>query len=248
MTALSPRKGSAPGQHLVEDDADRVEVGALVDGLALGLFGRQVLGRAQNGAGLGHLRVVGLGDAEVGDLHRAGGVDQDVLRLDVAVHDVRAVGHLHRGKQLEGYAHRLARGVATLAADVVLERLALDVLHDDVVGAVDRAPVVDVDDVGVVDAGRGLGFAAEALDELLVAGVALEQHLDRDAAAQRARLRRGRRRPCRRRPAGAARGNGRRSPVLVRMRRSRAPRRHVTTLPRRLLPALTAGWAAPGRP
>ena len=70
------------------------------------------------------------------------------------------------GQQLEGDAHRLARVVAALAADVVLERLALDVLHDDVVGAVDRAPVVDVDDVGVVDAGGGLGLAAEALDEL----------------------------------------------------------------------------------
>ena len=68
---------------------------------------------------------------------------------------------------------------------MVLEGLALDVLHDDVVRAVDRTPVVDVDDVGVVDAGRGLGLAPEALDELAVAGVAVEQHLDGDTPAER---------------------------------------------------------------
>ena len=44
-----------PGQHLVEDDSDRVEVGALVDRCAPGLLGREVLRRPDDRARLGHL-------------------------------------------------------------------------------------------------------------------------------------------------------------------------------------------------
>ena len=46
------------------------------------------------------------------------------------------------------------------------------VLHRDVVGAVDLAAVEDGDDVGVLEAGRRLGLAAEALDEFAVLGEA----------------------------------------------------------------------------
>ena len=41
-------------------------------------------------------------------------------------------------------------------------------------------PVVDADDVGVVEVGRGLRLAAEPLDEAGVSGVLGEQHLHRD--------------------------------------------------------------------
>ena len=81
-------------------------------------------------------------------------------------------------------AHRLVAAEAAAAADEVLERLALHVLHDDVVRAVDLAPVVDADEVLLVEAGRRLGLAAEALDEGRVVEVALEQHLERDVPAE----------------------------------------------------------------
>ena len=56
------------------------------------------------------------------------------------------------------------------------------VLHRDVVGAVELAAVVDADDVRVLKAGRRLGLAAEALDELVVLGEALVQQLQRHPA------------------------------------------------------------------
>jgi hypothetical protein len=64
-----------PGHHLVEDDAEGVDIGAGVDHVALGLLGREVGGRAHDRAGLGETlgRVAGPGDAEVGDLDLAGG-------------------------------------------------------------------------------------------------------------------------------------------------------------------------------
>ena len=82
------------GEHQVADDAERIDVAAAV-GLALAerLLGRHVRRRADRDARDRELRVA-LGrarDAEVGD-HRAPAlaIDQNVLRLDVAVHDAVA--------------------------------------------------------------------------------------------------------------------------------------------------------------
>ena len=58
------------------------------------------------------------------------------------------------------------------------------VLHRDVVGAVDVAAVEDGDYVGVLEARRRLGLAAEALDELAVLGEARVQDLERNSALQ----------------------------------------------------------------
>ena len=87
-TGVSPREGDLAGEHLVEHDAERVEVGLPGDGLPERLLGGDVVGRAEHAPGdrqafLGERA----GDAEVGDLGAAFLADQDVLRLDVAVHD-----------------------------------------------------------------------------------------------------------------------------------------------------------------
>ena len=68
--------------------------------------------------------------------------------------------------------------------DQVLERGALDVLHRDPVAPVGLAAVVDADHVRVLEPGRGLRLAAEALDELRVLGEALVQELERDPAVE----------------------------------------------------------------
>ena len=57
---------------------------------------------------------------------------------------------------------------------------AVDVLHDDEVGAVVLAPVEHGDDVGVGQVGGGLGLPAEPLDEGLVDGELGEEHLEGD--------------------------------------------------------------------
>ena len=81
------------GQHLVEDDPERVDVGARVGALPHRLLGRDVVGRAEHAPGGGDARLLELaGDPEVGDLGPPVGVDQDVLRLDVAVDHAARVG------------------------------------------------------------------------------------------------------------------------------------------------------------
>src|SRR6202042_1144145 len=88
--AVAAERGSA-GQQGVEDRAQAVDVAGGGDGAtaAGSLLGGHVRGRAKDGAGLGDLDVSLdlLGQAEVGDVWAALGVDQDVGWLEVAVED-----------------------------------------------------------------------------------------------------------------------------------------------------------------
>ena len=119
-------------------------------------------------------------DAEVGDLDVARAREQDVARLHVAVHDTGAVRERERGADLGRDLGRLVRIERALAADEVAQGATFDVLHHDEVRAGFLAPVVDADDVGVVEVRRGLCFAAEPFDERGFARVFREQGLQRD--------------------------------------------------------------------
>ena len=172
------------GQELVEDDSERVEVGARIDLASLGLLGREVLRRPDDRARLGHLARAGAGDPEVRHLHAALAVDEDVVRLDVAVHDPVPVREAQRREDLARVLDRDVDRRGAAADDQLLERAAVEELHRDVVGVLGLAAVVDRDDVRVVERGGVLRLAAEALDELVVVPVAAVEDLDRDAAAE----------------------------------------------------------------
>ena len=80
-------------EHVEHGRAQRPDVGRGVATLTGGHLGRQVGRRAGDQPGLGQGRVGrDVRDAEVGDLHPPAPVDQDVGRLDVAVHDPGLVG------------------------------------------------------------------------------------------------------------------------------------------------------------
>ncbi len=152
---------------------------------ALGLLGREVRGGAHHRAGARE-RVARLrtGDAEVGDLHLTLWRDQHVAGLHVAVHDAVRVRERQRVGDLGRDAHRVRRGETFVRLQDLAQRLAGDVLHHDEGGVVLLAPVVDRDDVRVVESGRGLRLASEAFD---VGGVRRElgkEHLHRDAPVE----------------------------------------------------------------
>ena len=114
-----------------EDAAEREHVGARVDVLlAARLLGRHVPGRADRDAGR---RELGLGaprDAEVDDLHAAHVAldEQDVPRLEVAVHDAVRVRLCERRGDRRHHEDRVLdrerRG-----GEAVRQRLAVDPLH-----------------------------------------------------------------------------------------------------------------------
>ena len=89
-----------------------------------------------------------LGQAEVGDVRVAVGVEQDVGRLEVAVQDAALVGVVDRpgdGRQQAAAASRAGRRARPDASG---QAAALDQLHAEVVLALVLADLVDRDDVG----------------------------------------------------------------------------------------------------
>ena len=88
------------------------------------------------------------------------------------------------GEDLPGVVDRDGDRRLPAGDDQLLERRPVQVLHGDVVGALSLAAVVDRHDVRVREPGGVLRLAPEALDELLVAGMPLVEHLDRDPPAE----------------------------------------------------------------
>ena len=188
--------GRLAGQQLVEQGAERVDVGAGVDVLAPRLLRRHVRGRAHDvsdrgrgraGPGVGLLDLVVadlalaaagqvLGQAPVDDHGLAEVADHHVGRLDVAVDDALAVrvgdrlGHREHVRQ-EG--HALVE--AALLLDELLERPPRDQLHRVVrIARRPAAGLVHRDDARVLQPGGDERLAHEpglgrrrALQELL---------------------------------------------------------------------------------
>ncbi len=171
----------AAGRDVGEQDAERVEVRALARRIAaqhlwceVGLGADHMAGAGQRGG------TVGLGDAEVGQPRMPLGVDQDVVRLDIAVKDSRRVDVAKRGEELGGERRRVDR---LAARDPLGERAAIDVLHHQI-GALAGVEVVDADEVRVLKARRQGGLAPEAAQELAIAGDRVGEDLDRDLSVE----------------------------------------------------------------
>ena len=95
-----------------------------------------------------------LRDAEVENLDAALFRDEQVLRLDVAVHDPALVCGRETLSDLPRAVERLARRQPPVVHRLP-QRLALQQLGDEIGGALERADVVDCEDVGVREAGDG---------------------------------------------------------------------------------------------
>ena len=180
-----PHERRLAAEHLVEDAAERVDVGARADlALAHRLLGAHVVRRAERHARLGHAGAARLAggerDAEVG--HEGGAVvEQDVLGLDVAVDDVVPVRVVQGGGHLARDPHRVGHRQLLLPVHPVADGLAFDVRHDVEEEAVGLAAVEERQDVRVLEVGGGGDLAQEPLgaDDR---GQLRPEHLDRHLA------------------------------------------------------------------
>jgi len=187
-------EGMLTGEHLVEDDAEREDVGASVGRLAAEHFGGHVDGRAGHdapfGESLGGCRGPGgigagkaAGDSEVEQLDLAGSGEHDVFRLDIAVENAFGMRGAQSVDALEGDGEEAIEGHR--GAKLFAQGGAGDKLHDeqDVVLLFDH--VVDGGDVGVTEGRGALAFAEEEAAILGGILVAREHALDSDGALQR---------------------------------------------------------------
>ena len=104
-----------------------------------------------------------LGQAEVGDPRLIGGVDEHVLRLQVAMQSATLMGEVDRlGDDLDVARRALRRQRPVLHEGS--EVAARHVVHREVMLAAMLADLVDGDDVGVLQVGGGFGLAQKSFD------------------------------------------------------------------------------------
>ncbi len=118
-------EGRTSREHLVGDDAEGVDVRAMIGGgIGGGLLRRHVRrspdGHAGRGAASLRRRPFRARHAEVRD-QRVAAREQDVLRLDVAVHESLLVRVPERVAHLDEEAEGLLRGEPSLPADLLAE-------------------------------------------------------------------------------------------------------------------------------
>ena len=164
--------GEAAGEHLVEQDAERVGVAGGGDGAAEDLFGAGVFGgegeEAFAGEAAGFEGVIAgdeAGGAEVEEMGDAVFADEDVVGLEVAMDDEVLVGELDGGADGEEEAEFFLEG-EVMGSTIFVDADAVDVIHDEEKDAVVAdAAVEEAGDVGVVEGGEDLALLAEALEE-----------------------------------------------------------------------------------
>jgi hypothetical protein len=194
---LFVREGRLAREQLVENHPKGVDVRPGVEGLALYLLWRDVLGRAEEDT---RLRVVVgvagggrhvLGQTEVEDLRGlfAPSVDEHhVARLDVPMHHAQTVRLAKRAAHLLGHVHGTIRGHRALLGEDLLEGLALEQLHRDEEESILGLSVVeDPNGVGVGELGRRGRLEEKAPAELGVARFVApgREHLECDQPTQR---------------------------------------------------------------
>ncbi len=164
-----------PGEDLVEDQAERVDVAARRDLSTGELFRRHVgrRARAERFAG-------GAGQAEVGQTDFAGAVEHHVGRLEIAVDHAALVRGGEPGADL---TRDLERAILRKAADAPQQRreiFAVDVLHRQEGAAVELVDVIDAADVRVRHLPRHAHFGVELRQPRRIAIDVRGKELQRD--------------------------------------------------------------------
>src|SRR5262249_44135553 len=153
-------------------------------GPASSLFGRHVRRRAEDGARRGGVaRAEHLDEPEIGDVRLPFVVEQDVRRLQVAMDDSLLMEMFHRPSNLCDNSYRFL--YLDFSPAIFFGQAGPgDVLHDEVMLAVDRAGFMNSYDVGMVQAGHGSRLGRETLDLMRRGQVARQDHLDSHGAIE----------------------------------------------------------------
>src|SRR5439155_9502007 len=112
----------------------------------------------------------------------------DVGRLEVAVDNALGVQQPHHLRDQPHQLDRLHRRPRPVRPDQMVEGRTLNERHGEEMYATDLIDVVDLAEVGMIDAGGQTGLAAEAFEDRLPITWLEVRHLERDLAAELAIL------------------------------------------------------------
>ena len=184
-------------EHLVEDRAEGEDVAARVGRPSTHLLRRHIAERSQHDSRLRARRggrqvrllsraLLGmrqLGQPEVEDLDAAISGDEEVLGLQIPMHDPLFVRRGQPVSHLERVIDGLPRWKPA-ARQRGSQRLAFQQLADYVGRAVVRADVVDRGDAGVIEPPGRPGLLLEAVQPVGIVGKRGGKHLDRDVPVE----------------------------------------------------------------
>ena len=177
-----------PGHHVVHRGAQRIDVGPAVRRRrAADEFRRRVVGRAVQFLLLagGGFALEHEGEAQVGHLHGAVLVDEQVVGFDVEVDEAGLLPRVVEGLcHVQADRHHVLRLQRAAAFDPVAHGIAVDELHRDEGGAPVLTGLVHLHDAGVLELRGGLRLLFETHDVLRVVRHMAGQHLDGDHAPQ----------------------------------------------------------------
>ena len=171
------------GDHLIERNTERIDVGTGIRISATDLLRRTVMDRSHRIGtdGVGGCRA---GDPEVRHLHLAVCRDNDILRLHVAVYDPLRVCSRKAHTYLDRDACCLPNGKLSLFRNIILEGDSLDQLHYYIIIARILPHVKNIDDIGVCQTGRSLRLSPELGNERPILPELRLHDLDRDETIQ----------------------------------------------------------------
>ena len=159
-------------QQFIQHGPQRKNVGPVIHFFSRDLLGRHVIGRPHHHARLGHGGGRYTGDPEVHDVRFALGVDQNVARLDVPVHDAFPVGVIERIGDGRKNAVDFLQSERPPRSQDVLQALSVDVLHGDEGQSLIHPHLIDGHNVGMGQVpGRARLPQKPPLGMLLLAGM-----------------------------------------------------------------------------
>lgn len=180
------REGELSCGELVEGDTEGVDIDAVVNLGAFGLFGGKVSGCTEEDTffGLPFGVVEKFGDAEVkdfGDGLSFAVFDEDVGGFEVAVDDALAVGVVDDFKDWEKQGFEVGESEASaMLFGVGREVESINPIHDDAEDALLIDQVETTDKMGMTQSELELGFAMKASAFFGGLTVFLEENFDRD--------------------------------------------------------------------
>ena len=179
------RERKRSGEHFVEHDAQRVDVRSAIECNPLHLLRRHVMRRADHLPRFGQRGVLdGLGQTEIGDQDLPPPVDENVLRLEIAMDDALIMRRLQPLADLPEDVDDARQRQASFASQQGREVLTIDILHRQELDAAGFAEVVNAQDVFVSDVAGELDLALESIEDRRMAGEIEADHFQGDVAVE----------------------------------------------------------------